>query len=144
MSALTTNLRKISRLEIGNCALFICDMQERFRPLIHRFPSVLNRTNLLHESCKILGIPYLVTEQYSKVFGKTVPELALIEGQPVYEKKKFSMLTDEALQAFTSFGKSQVMLCGIEAHACVVQTALDLLEMGYDVHVVCDAVSSQR
>jgi len=112
----------------------------------------------LNDSAKLLDVPTVVTEQYVKAFGKTVPEIKLtwengggsLESTPCYEKKKFSMMTDELLQGFghqLSFKGgpcTDVILCGIEAHVCVLQTALDLRKSDINVHLVCDAVSSQR
>lgn len=150
----------MKRLKLGKVALFICDVQDRFRPLIYRSESIINRCKLLNEGARLLNVPCVVTEQYVKAFGKTVPEIKLNweggQGEqgdyvtPCYEKKKFSMMTDELLQGFGNQLSNQggpctdVILCGIEAHVCVLQTALDLLKSNINVHLVCDAVSSQR
>jgi len=97
-----------------------------------------------------MGIPKIVSEQYPQALGVTVPELTsfLPNDKPddyyIYPKKKFSMLVPECLSKLEVYNRKQVLLCGIEAHVCVSQTALDLLENGYEVHVICDAVSSQR
>jgi hypothetical protein len=108
-----------------------------------------------------LEIPIVATQQYTKVFGPTIPEVfpseELLESTPIFEKKKFSMLTDECWKHVESLQKRSIVLFGIEAHVCVQQTCLDLLERRrsssndddddddqYDVHVVVDGVSSQR
>jgi isochorismate hydrolase len=109
---------------------------------------MIRNTSLLNDVAKELNIPILITEQYPKAFGHTVPEIKITWNEttttPVIEKKLFSMLTDETNELFKSFDKKQVILCGIESHVCVMQTALDLIDNGYQVHLVCDAVSSQK
>ena len=138
--------RGLSRLEVSRTALFVCDLQERFRPLIHNMETVLNRSKLCISACKELGVPMLITEQYPKVFGQTIAELtaALPEGTPVLDKTRFSMLTPEVSEIFSAMNRDQVVIVGIEAHVCVQQTVLDLLDQGKEVHVITDAVSSQR
>jgi isochorismate hydrolase len=97
----------------------------------------------------ILGLPIIVTEQYPKAFGPTVSELSdpavLSPSTPIIAKTKFSMWTSEveALMAKTPSVK-QILLCGIETHVCVLQTTLDLLERGYEVHLLTDGLSSCR
>ncbi|CAN0182685.1 unnamed protein product [Ascophyllum nodosum] len=100
---------------------------------------------------KTLEVPCVVTEQYSKALLHTVSELSVGEGGertnvPVFEKKLFSMCTDEVMSHMDSLPKkpTDVVLFGIEAHVCVTQTCLDLLEHGYGVHIVCDGVSGQK
>ena len=112
---------------------------------------MINRCALLNNVANALNIPVIVTEQYPKAFGVTVPEISLTAADTkVFAKRKFSMLTDEASTHLYSLRRPQIILCGVEAHVCVQQTAFDLLDMEYmddepyDVHVVCDAVSSQR
>jgi len=138
---LTTGLR---RLVQSNTILFICDVQERFRPLIYNSETVISKCAFLSTSMHTLDIPCIVTEQYPKAFGKTVPEILLHPTTQVFEKKQFSMLTEEVRAALSSSGRRQVVLCGIEGHVCVLQSAMELLDSGYEVHVVADAVSSQR
>lgn len=128
-------------------ALFVCDIQERFRPIITGFPAVVDTSRRMIRGANILGLPVITTEQYPKALGNTVAELkdVLSANSPIVEKTKFSMLTaDVASTLQQKSAISQVLLCGIEAHVCVLQTTLDLLESGYEVHIVVDAVSSQR
>ena len=112
--------------------------------MIHHFDTVAFNSNLLVSAAKLLEIPVLATEQYSRAFGHTVPEIQL-DDVPVFEKRKFSMLTEEVSEHFASLGdKKTVVLFGIESHVCVLQTCLELLDQGTEVHLVYDAVSSQR
>lgn len=141
--------RVIQRLQISKTVLFICDIQEKFRPVIHRSETIISRSAFVNEFCKQLSIPRITTEHYIKAFGSTVSDISIrdhSETQPsyIFQKSKFSMMTEEVTNSFSLLNRNQVLLCGIEAHVCVLQTALDLLETGADVFVVCDAVSSQR
>jgi hypothetical protein len=88
--------------------LFICDVQQKFSPLIYNFPTIANRINLLRGVSDILEVPYLVTEQYPKVFGPTVPELQIPPTTPVFAKKKFSMMTEEFTSSFAALNRNQV------------------------------------
>lgn len=124
-----------------------CDVQERFRPLITAFPSVVSVASLMIQAGKVMGIPVIATEQYPQALGHTVPELDVkADHVKVYEKSKFSMLTDEVLGRIVTPDTSvrSAVLFGIEAHVCVLQTALELRSLGVDVHVLIDGTSSQR
>jgi nicotinamidase-related amidase len=142
--------RSVGRLARGTTRLFVCDVQERFRDLIHGMPEVVASTKLLVQVCGILGVPTIVSEQYPKAMKHTVEEIlsVLPVSSEVYEKKLFSMVApDSPAAAVLPDGRApaeSVILCGIEAHVCVLQTALDLMAQGVEVHVVTDAVSSQR
>lgn len=144
--------RRIPRLDANKTVLFVCDVQERFRSLIYKSESLIGRTALVAKACRALKIPVVVTEQVPRVFGGTVPDLQCTHGAHdtvVFDKKMFSMLVPEVEKhwrhAPSMQGRTQVLLCGIEAHVCVLQTALDVLKLpDSDVFVVCDAVSSQR
>ncbi|KAG8569657.1 hypothetical protein GDO81_014507 [Engystomops pustulosus] len=97
----------------------------------------------MDQTAKILEIPVVVTEQYPKGLGPTVPELGA-EGLKKYSKTCFSMLIPEVEKELQRTPERQsVILCGIETHACIMSTTLDLLNKGFDVHVVADACSSR-
>ncbi|VDL83708.1 unnamed protein product [Nippostrongylus brasiliensis] len=130
--------RMITRLSPKNSVLFVCDMQERFSKTIAYFPAIVQTAKRLVDAARILDIPIVVTEQYPKGLGHTVPELGLAD-EKKYPKTRFSMCVPE-LDVPSS---NNVILVGIEAHACVLQTTLDLIEKGKTVHVVVDAVSSR-
>ncbi|XP_041038276.1 isochorismatase domain-containing protein 2 [Carcharodon carcharias] len=135
--------RSIGRLSTRGCALFLCDMQEKFRPNVAYFPQIVAVSARMLQASKVLEIPVIVTEQYPRGLGPTVPELGA-EGLRKFEKTCFSMLTPEVEAELSSLTKLQsVILCGIETQACIMSTALDLLERGLDVHVVADACSSR-
>lgn len=149
MSIASSARRAVGRLRPSDAALLVCDVQERFRPLIHKMETVINTTKFMTSVARELDVPIIITQQYTRVFGPTIadafadPSIVGTSNAPIFEKKKFSMLTDECSSHLSTLGRTSFVLVGIEAHVCVQQTCLDLLEMGHDVHVICDGVSSQ-
>ncbi len=133
-------------LDRRRAALAVIDMQEAFRQIIGDFESIAARIALLVQSAKLLNLPIIVTEQYPKGLGRTVKSIAdhLPEGSEPIEKLSFSACGvwnfDQRLRELHA---EQVILCGIEAHICVSQTAHDLLQNGYRVHLLSDAVSTR-
>ncbi|GLC44286.1 hypothetical protein PLESTB_000761100 [Pleodorina starrii] len=139
--------RALGRLRPNSSALFVCDVQEKFRPLIAGFPAVIDTSRRMVQAANVLGIPVLVTEQYPKALGPTVSEVASVlpPGCSVHAKTLFSMCTPDVDAWLKSKPDvRQVLLLGIEAHVCVFQTSLDLLERGYEVHLLADGISSSR
>ncbi|KAL1588588.1 hypothetical protein WHR41_02712 [Cladosporium halotolerans] len=129
--------------------LFICDLQEKFRPAIHEFPKVVSTTQKLLRASQILSIPVFATTQLRAKLGETCPELQLdsaegVKTQAHADKSAFSMWIPEVRRAFEALGneKREVVIVGIESHICVTQTALDLLREGHKVYVLADGVSS--
>ena len=126
--------------------LIVVDVQEGFRPVIDGFDAMARNVGILAEGFGVLGRPVLVSEQYPKGLGHTVAEVE--ERLPAFtdrvEKMRFSACGVEAFErALAEARCSRWVVCGIETHVCVNQTALDLLERGYEVHVAEDAVSSR-
>eukprot|EP00735_Rhodelphis_limneticus_P008791 TRINITY_DN2277_c0_g1::TRINITY_DN2277_c0_g1_i1::g.6680::m.6680 TRINITY_DN2277_c0_g1::TRINITY_DN2277_c0_g1_i1::g.6680 ORF type:complete len:240 (-),score=67.37,sp/B5X0W9/ISOC1_SALSA/48.62/3e-53,Isochorismatase/PF00857.15/5.8e-25 TRINITY_DN2277_c0_g1_i1:508-1227(-) len=142
--AFSTMSKDVKKVDTDNTIFFLCDIQERFRPLIHKFPVVVHGANMLVDGAKALQVPIIATEQYPKALGHIVSEINM-EGVAVFEKTLFSMCIPEVCQRLEALPKVRnVVLFGIEAHVCILQTALDLQEKGYHVMLVLDAVSSQR
>ncbi|KAL1284671.1 Isochorismatase domain-containing protein 2, mitochondrial [Trichinella pseudospiralis] len=138
----------LPKLSASNSLLLICDMQERFRNTIKYFPAILQVAQRLLEGSKLLGLPVVATEQYPKGLGRTVAELDLAKyNVPVFEKTCFSMLQCDKVASHiqSQFSdRKTVILCGIEAHVCIYQTTIDLLEKNFNVHLVVDAISSRN
>ncbi|OWY23631.1 hydrolase [Sphingobacteriales bacterium UPWRP_1] len=125
-------------------ALLLIDIQERLMPVIANRQQVIDNANKLLQGAQILNLPVIVTEQYPRGLGKTCSEIQLPPNQPVIEKTCFScMLSDGVMQQLKRSGTKSVVLAGAEAHICVLKTALDALQNGFEVHVVADAVSSR-
>src|SRR3954465_11632496 len=123
-----------------SAALVVVDVQDGFRSY-DTFGDVAAACGRLVEGAGILGVPVLATEQYPKGLQHTAPEVGLPDGAQPVEKTVFSAVRADG---FNLAGRNQVLLCGIEAHVCVAQTALDLLDRGVAVQVVTDAVGSRH
>ena len=135
------------KLTRDGSTLVVVDVQERLFAAMdaeHR-EEVVKNLKVLAAAARRLGLPILVTEQYPKGLGHTLPELreALGSVEPL-EKVTFSCCDAEGFTARLKAAKTkQVILAGIEAHVCVLLTGLDLLAAGYSVHVAADAVTSR-
>ena len=122
-------------------ALVVIDVQEAFREPVDSFDEVAAGTATLIQGARTLGLPVVVTEQYPRGLGATVPEVAAhLEGVVPIEKVVFSACRADG---FDLGGRDQALVCGIETHVCVNQTVHDLLDRGVEVHVAADAVSSR-
>ncbi len=134
-------------LEPEQCALIVIDMQEKLLPPIWEKERLVKNVQLLIRLAGILKIPALVTTQYAKGLGNTVPEIAsLLPDFPPIDKLMFSCFGSDAFCSLLKRLPGQrttALLCGMEAHICVTQTALGALRQGYLVHVAADAVSSR-
>jgi nicotinamidase-related amidase len=133
------------KLERDRAALVVVDVQEAFRPAVLDFDRVARNVALLVQGARVLELPVLVTEQYPKGLGHTVPEVGrhLDSVEPI-EKLCFSAAESDPFRAaLDASSREQVLICGIESHVCVSQTADDLLAGGREVHVARDAVTSR-
>jgi nicotinamidase-related amidase len=119
--------------------LIVVDVQEGFRSY-DSFGAVAENCAKLLQAARILGVPALVSEQYPKGLGHTAPELGLRD-EPVIEKVVFSAAKADG---FRLAGRDQAIVCGIETHVCVSQTAHDLLARGVEVHLPAEAVGSRH
>jgi hypothetical protein len=126
--------------------LIVIDMQERLVPAMQAPARTIRNAKILITAAKRLGIPVLLTEQYPKGLGHTVPDLARVaEGLTVLEKLHFSCMEDQGFAAaFRALGRRQAVIAGMEAHICVMQTAATLMEEGCEVFVVTDAHAGKR
>jgi len=136
----------LGRIVTRNTALFVCDMQGKFSSHIKYFPEIVSNTKRILDAAKIMKMPIVYTEQYPKGLGHTVPELK-VDPYPSFkfEKTQFSMMIPQLQQLLKDelSRVNSVILCGIETHACIRHTTMDLVENGFNVHVVVDACSSR-
>lgn len=139
----------MAQRRIANPAIFICDLQEKFRSAIHEFPTVIATTQKVLKASKILNIPVFATTQNKNRLGETCSELGLdteggVQTLVHADKSLFSMLTPEVRKSIASLNSSKLscVIVGIESHICVTQTALDLLHEGHKVYILADGVSS--
>ena len=131
-------------LEQPNTALLVIDVQDRINAVMAD-QSHLPRIEVLVEACQGLEVPVLASEQYPQGLGPTVESLADVLGDSIPGKLTFSCARDDGLRkAVEDSGREQIIVTGIEAHVCVLQTAIDLINAGYQVHVPHDAVNSRR
>ena len=133
-------------LDAEKAVLVVIDVQEKLVPVMNQdlYGQLLLHANLLIEGFKALDLPIIATEQYSKGLGHTVAELNGATEQYCIEKGSFSCCGEESFMiALEQTGAKQVLIVGMETHVCVFQTVLDLLDRGYIVHLVSDAVSSR-
>ena len=134
-------------LEAEQCALFVVDMQEKLLPPIWEKERLVRNVQLLIRLAGILKIPALVTVQYAKGLGNTVPDIAsMLPNNPAIDKLTFSCFGSDVFCSLLKRLPGQrttALLCGMESHICVMQTALGALREGYLVHVASDAVSSR-
>lgn len=145
----TSEYAEIARrpLLADQCALIVIDIQEKLLAPIFQKEQLVRNSQLLIRAAGILKIPALVSTQYAKGLGATVPEIAsLLPGIEAVDKTLFSCFGSElfcsVLQRFPG-PRNTLLLCGMESHICVTQTALGALRQGYVVHVASDAVSSR-
>jgi nicotinamidase-related amidase len=133
----------LSREEV---VLLIIDIQERLAPAMKEKDGVIKNCQHLIELAKLCGFPVVVTEQYPKGLGRTVPELqaALADTKPI-EKTSFSCCGEPAfLPELSRLNRKKIIVTGMEAHVCVLQTVLGLLKEGFVPHLVQDAVCSRN
>jgi nicotinamidase-related amidase len=139
--------RHPNTLDPARTALVIVDLQEAFRPVIHRFDRILAHTAAVARAMSLLQIPLIVTEQVPQKLGRTVSEIldALPPQTTPMDKSAFSCCGCTGFaDHLKSTSRTQILVAGIEAHVCVNQTAHDLLAADYQVHLLTDCISSRR
>ena len=132
-------------LEIHDCSLVVVDVQGKLAQLMADKEALFKNLRILIQAAKILEIPIVWCQQVPKALGPTVPEIAeLLAGEEPIDKASFSCAGHEPFNAkLEALGRKQVLLCGIETHVCIYQTAMDLLARDLTATVVADAVSSR-
>jgi nicotinamidase-related amidase len=133
-------------LDRDRCALVAVDLQEKLVPKMFNREPLVSNSRLLLRLAHIMSLPVLATTQYAKGLGPAVPEIAELLGdvQP-HDKVYFSAFGAESfcteLQNYNK--RNTLLLCGVETHVCVMQTAINALNQGYTVHIAADAVGSR-
>ncbi len=132
-------------LDIKKCTLVVVDVQGKLAQLMHDKEILFKNIRILIKAAEILNIPILWSQQCPDSLGPTVPEIAqlLADYEPI-NKAAFSCCGEELFNIrLNELNRNQVLLCGIETHVCIYQTAIDLLRKGFSVDVIADAVSSR-
>jgi nicotinamidase-related amidase len=131
-------------LDRDRSQLLMVDIQERLLPAMSDPATVVKNGGRLLEAARTLAVPVVVSEQYPAGLGRTVPELAnLAPANSVHEKVEFSCFANPALHAALSGATRQTVIFGIEAHVCVLQSAIEMAAAAHDVTVVVDAIGSR-
>jgi nicotinamidase-related amidase len=132
-------------LQIDNCCLVVVDVQGKLAQLMHEKESLFTNIQILIKAAKILDIPILWCQQAPHALGATLPEIAelLDDNQPI-DKFCFNCCDNGRFSSILKgHNRKQTILCGIETHVCIYQTAVHLKEAGYQVTIIADAVSSR-
>jgi nicotinamidase-related amidase len=149
LTPLVSNPAEIARrpLEADQCALIVIDIQEKLLPPVFEKERLVKNSQLLIRLAGILKIPTLMTTQHAKGLGGTIPEISsLLPETQAIDKQMFSCFGSDVFCSLLKRlpgARTTVLLCGMESHICVAQTALSALREGYLVHVASDAVSSR-
>jgi nicotinamidase-related amidase len=134
-------------LDADQCALLVVDIQQKLLPPIFQKEQLVRNSRLLIRAAGVLKIPAIVSTQYAKGLGATVPEIAsLLPDTEAIDKDRFSCFGSDVFCTLLKRlpgNRNTLLLCGMESHICVAQTALAALREGYLVHVASDAVSSR-
>jgi len=133
-------------LDRSKTALVVVDFQEAFRSPINDFAQIASRISIAVRGFQILNLPVIVTEQYPKGLGRTAEEIlfSLPPDFEFIEKTAFSSCgADAFMEKLRGSGATQIALCGLETHVCINQTAHDLLNENFEVHLLTDCVSSR-
>lgn len=130
------------RIERERTAALVVDFQERLVPVVADYKELMKRVQILLKGLRLLGVPMIVTQQYTKGLGMSVPEIWEASGETGYlDKTAFSGLS--AVRPLIQ-GKKYILVCGMEAHCCVLQTVIDLAGAGYVPVLVTDCIGSRR
>ena len=136
-----TNIPRLSR---DNILFVFIDLQVKLLAGISNAAKIISRNELLMEAANVFGLPYITTTQYRSGLGEIVEPLLTQAKTPALDKTTFSCPADADIeQQLKSYGRKSVAISGVETHICVMQTALDLLDRGYSVSIVADAVGSR-
>jgi nicotinamidase-related amidase len=132
-------------MSAADSCLLIVDIQARLAPSMAAHQTVIDNARILIEAAARLNVPLLVSEQYPRGLGPTVPEIAaLVPADRTVAKMHFSCIGDQGFaERFRAIGRRQAIVAGLEAHVCVLQTVEDLLASGTETFVVADATSSR-
>uniref|UniRef100_U5EQT0 Isochorismatase domain-containing protein 1 n=1 Tax=Corethrella appendiculata TaxID=1370023 RepID=U5EQT0_9DIPT len=138
------NLTKLGFLEPKKTVFLLCDLQDKFRPGMRLFDSAVINASKLVRAGKELNVPLIVTEHYPEKLGHIVKELDISHAAGVYAKTLFSMITPEVENKLKEYKNLETaVIMGLEAHICLEQTTMDLIRLGYTVHVAADCAMSR-
>src|SRR5207253_10749921 len=132
-----------TQMSAGDTGLLVVDVQEKLMPLLPNAAAIIRNIAFLIDAARLLDVPVQATEQYPKGLGPTVPELARRLPERSAETAFSFCAIPSVVEGFRRAGRPKIVLAGIEAHVCVLQTALDLLVLDFRVYVAADATGSR-
>ena len=134
------------RIESNDTTALLIDVQEKIYPHVTDNEKLMQRLNVLLKGLKVLDIPIITTQQYTKGLGETVEPLKdFVDSSLIIEKIDFSCCDENTFEGkLEDLGNKFVIISGIEAHVCVLQTTIDLVESGYIPFVIEDCISSRH
>ncbi|MCF7530328.1 isochorismatase family protein [Neisseria lisongii] len=128
-----------------NTLCIVVDIQERLQPVLFEAEYAAERSRIMIQGLQALGVPLVLTEQYPKGLGKTIPSVQLLlKDVPVFEKTQFSALIPEVKAVLQENNIRNVILVGVEAHVCMLQTVRDIRALGLEVYVPFDCTTSRN
>ncbi|WP_269533851.1 isochorismatase family protein [Chitinimonas sp. BJYL2] len=131
-------------MHADNCTLLVVDVQDKLIPAVAEAPRLVAAVRWLMDAARMNGVPIVLSEQYPQGLGHTVAALrAVVPDAPVVDKTSFSCVAADCLKGTPAAVREQVVICGMEAHVCVLQTALELRAAGKQVFLVQDAIGSR-
>ena len=132
-------------LKAKKTVLIVVDVQGKLAQLMYNKQSLFENLRIIIKGIQVLGIPILWVEQNPEGLGPTIPEITelLVNIEPISKSSFSSCRNERFIKTLKAVNRNQVLIVGIEAHVCVYQTAVDLVDLGYEVEVVTDAVSSR-
>jgi nicotinamidase-related amidase len=137
-------MNKLGIINKEKTVFVLVDVQDKFIPVISNVDKIISNSRILVKASEILNIPLIVTEQYPKGLGHTAKRISLLDKKYLIEKISFSCFeSDEFVKKIKELKVESIVLFGVEAHVCILKTALDALKNNFDVHVVADAISSR-
>jgi len=134
------------RVNVNNTMAIVVDYQEKLLPAMYEREKLEKNSEILLKGLKLLNIPMVITQQYTKGLGMSASFVfEAAQTEEYFDKTAFSAMKDEAIvEKVSSFERKNVLVLGIEAHVCVLQTCLDLKEQGYQPILVTDCITSRK
>lgn len=134
------------RVNAEETAVLVIDYQEKLVPAMNHYPEFVHNSQILLEGIQLLNVPVIMTQQYTRGLGETIPQIRDIDGMPdAFDKITFSCLGEEDVyNALDSLNVKNIIVCGCEAHICVLQSVIDLISEEYNVYLVSDCIASRH
>uniref|UniRef100_A0A1L8DXZ4 Isochorismatase domain-containing protein 1 n=1 Tax=Nyssomyia neivai TaxID=330878 RepID=A0A1L8DXZ4_9DIPT len=139
-------LARLGQLDIKKTLFLLCDIQDKFKPGMKLFDQMVNNSKKLVAASKHLDVPLIVSEHYPEKLGRIVKDLDVSHAKMIYGKTLFSMATPEMRNKVKELfpgDLESIVLFGLESHICLEQTAVDMCDMGYQVHIAADCAMSR-